>query len=95
MNAYYAVRLAMSKSGDGEDNPIASGIITGMPYVIDEDGSYEEIGNITVTVTNAEGETVESIVTEDYTGYTFVLPAATYTVADFMSCHQTALMNCL
>lgn len=80
VNAYYAVRLAMSKSGDGEDNPIASGVITGMPYVIDEDGSYEEIGNITVTVTNAEGETAKSIVTEDYTGYTFVLPAATYTI---------------
>ena len=80
VNAYYAVRLAMSKSGDGDNNPIASGIITGMPYVIDEDGSYEEIENITVTVTNAEGETVESIVTENYTGYTFVLPAATYTI---------------
>lgn len=90
VNAYFAVQLALNTSGEGDDAASTAGIITGMAYTTEADGSLTALSDASVTVEDSEGNTVETAVTSDSCGYTFVLPAGVYTITVELEGYETA-----
>lgn len=80
VNAYFAVQLALNTSGEENSAANTVGIITGMVYTTGYDDSLTALSDVSVTVMDSEGKTVESTVTTGLSGYTFILPADTYTI---------------
>lgn len=78
-NAYFAVQLALGAAGEGSETG-GSGIITGMTYIIDDSEKASVLENVSVTVTDKDGNTAGSAVTSEASGFSFVLPAGTYSV---------------
>lgn len=80
VNAYFAVQLAQAASAQSDGTTGNVGILTGMAYTTATDGSVNELSGVSVTVADSAGNTVETAVTSELSGYTFVLPAGTYTM---------------
>lgn len=89
VNAYFAVQLALNTSGEGNDAASTAGIITGMAYITEDDGTLTALSDASVTVADSDGNTVETAVTSDLSGYTFILPAGTYTITAELDGYET------
>lgn len=80
VNAYFAVQLALNTPAENDEVKSTLGILTGMAYTTKEDGSVSPLNNVKVTVTDSKGNTIETTITSDLSGYSFVLPAGIYTI---------------
>ena len=95
VNAYVAVQLAEISVAEGGKALEETGIVTGIPYVMDADGQPSALENVTVTVYDTEGNVVDADTTEidiefDSGGYDFVLPSGTYTITASLDGYDTA-----
>lgn len=80
VNAYFAVQLAQNIPTEDEEEENTSGIVTGMAYHTSGDGSVEAMTGVTITAFDSAGNTIDTVNTSEFSGYSFVLPEGTYTV---------------